>query len=73
MDELSELEQIGRVVRNSNEEVIIQCGKYWNIDIVDIRWFKGDKPTSKGIRLNRDEAIKVLNLLRRELNEKNEN
>ena len=73
MDELSELEQIGRVVRNSNEEVIIQCGKYWNIDIVDIRWFKGDKPTSKGIRLNRDEAIKVLNLLRRELDEKNEN
>jgi|TARA_R100001443_G_scaffold117428_2_gene142508 hypothetical protein len=73
VDELSELEQIGRVVRNSNEEVIIQCGKYWNIDIVDIRWFKGDKPTSKGIRLNRDEAIKVLNLLRRELDEKNEN
>lgn len=70
---MSELEQIGRVVRNSNEEVIIQCGKYWNIDIVDIRWFKGDKPTSKGIRLNRDEAIKVLNLLRRELDEKNEN
>jgi len=69
VDELSELEQIGRVVRNSNEEVIIQCGKYWNIDIVDIRWFKGDKPTSKGIRLNRDEAIKVLNLLRRELDE----
>tara|TARA_R110002049_G_scaffold295751_1_gene483265 strand:+ start:928 stop:1134 length:207 start_codon:yes stop_codon:yes gene_type:complete len=68
---LSELEQIGRVVRNSNEEVIIQCGKYWNIDIVDIRWFKGDKPTSKGIRLNRDEAIKVLNLLRRELDEEN--
>ncbi len=71
MDKLSELEQIGRVVRNSNEEVIIQCGKYWNIDIVDIRWFKGDKPTSKGIRLNRDEAIKVLNLLRRELDEEN--
>ncbi len=71
MDELSELEQIGRVVRNSNEEVVIQCGKYWNIDIVDIRWFKGDKPTSKGIRLNRDEAVKVLNLLRRELDEKN--
>tara|TARA_R110002020_G_scaffold94041_1_gene226689 strand:- start:264 stop:479 length:216 start_codon:yes stop_codon:yes gene_type:complete len=71
VDELSELEQIGRVVRNSNEEVIIQCGKYWNIDIVDIRWFKGDKPTSKGIRLNRDEAIKVLNLLRRELDEEN--
>tara|TARA_R100001198_G_C5144411_1_gene156770 strand:+ start:410 stop:616 length:207 start_codon:yes stop_codon:yes gene_type:complete len=68
---LSELEQIGRVVRNSNEEVVIQCGKYWNIDIVDIRWFKGDKPTSKGIRLNRDEAVKVLNLLRRELDEKN--
>ncbi len=68
---MSELEQIGRVVRNSNEEVVIQCGKYWNIDIVDIRWFKGDKPTSKGIRLNRDEAVKVLNLLRRELDEKN--
>lgn len=73
MDKLSELEQIGRIVRNSNEEVIIQCGKYWNIDIVDIRWFKGDKPTSKGIRLNRDEAIKVLNLLRRELDEENKN
>jgi len=73
VDKLSELEQIGRIVRNSNEEVIIQCGKYWNIDIIDIRWFKGDKPTSKGIRLNRDEAIKVLNLLRRELDEENKN
>ena len=71
MDELS-LERIGSVVRNSDEEIVIQTGTYWNVEVVDIRWFKKDKPTGKGIRMNIDEANKVLNLLRRKLNENKE-
>ena len=71
MDELS-LERIGSVVRNSDEEIVIQTGTYWNVEVVDIRWFKKDTPTGKGIRMNIDEANKVLNLLRRKLNENKE-
>ena len=38
-------------------------------ELIGIRWFKGDKISRKGIRLNREEAKYLLNLLRRELDE----
>ena len=66
MDELS-LAITGRIVRNSKDEVIVKTGKYWNTDVVDIRWHTEDKPTRKGIRLNREEAKLLLDILRREL------
>ena len=44
-------------------------GKYWNIEVVDIRWYNSDKPTNKGVRLNREEAKTLLDILRRELND----
>lgn len=59
---------MGRIVRNSTDEVIVKTGTYWNIEVVDIRWFKNNKPT-KGIRLNKDEAKLLLDILRRELDD----
>ena len=44
-------------------------GVWWNIEVFDIRWFKSDKPTAKGIRLNVKEAKLLSDILRRELNE----
>ena len=67
MDELSDLNIIGRVSRNSAEEVVVQSGTYWNIEVVDIRWNRAGKPTHKGIRLNKEEAKALLDILRGEL------
>jgi|TARA_B100000085_G_scaffold281412_1_gene307944 hypothetical protein len=64
---MSEMPIVGRVVRDSTTECLIKKGKYWNIEVVDIRWFKNDKPTNKGIRLNIEEANYLLEILRREL------
>ena len=60
---------IGRVVRSDVDEVIIRAGVYWNIPVIDIRWVKNDKPTVKGIRMNREEAKLLLEILKRELDE----
>ena len=72
MDELTdELEVIGTIVRDALMECKIKKGKYWNIEVLDIRWFKDNKPTNKGIRLNMEEAKLLLSILRREIDEKN--
>ena len=55
----------GRVPRNAEEEILIKTGKYWNIEIIDVRWFKNGKPTRKGIRFNKGELKHVSNILRR--------
>jgi len=64
---VSEMPIVGRIVRDSQQECLIKKGKYWNIEVIDVRWFKEDKPTNKGIRLNIDEAKLLLEVLRREL------
>ena len=70
MDELTdELEVIGTIVRDALMECKIKRGKYWNIEVLDIRWFKDNKPTNKGIRLNMEEAKLLLSILRREIDE----
>jgi len=70
VDELTDnLEVKGIIVRDANMECKIKRGKYWNIEVLDIRWFKNDKPTNKGIRLNMEEAKLLLDILRREINE----
>ena len=70
MDELTdEFNLIGRIVRDSNNEVLIKRGTYWNVDVLDIRWFNNDKPSRKGIRLNAEEAKILYDILRREFNE----
>ena len=47
-----ELQVIGTIIRDALMECKIKKGKYWNIEVLDIRWFKDNKPTIKGIRLN---------------------
>jgi len=64
-----DFEMIGSIPRNSTDVVKVRKGNYYNIDVIDIRWFKDDKISRKGIRLNRTEARMLLNLLRRELDD----
>ena len=51
--------------------MIVKKGKYWNVEVLDIRWYAKDRPSRKGIRLNMEEAKKLLEILRRELDDKN--
>lgn len=62
----SEFEKIGEVVRSENDELLVTKGNYYKIDVIDFRWYKGNKPTRKGIRVNREEAKELLEILRRE-------
>jgi len=50
---------IARVPRDTNNELIIKEGEYWNVKVVDMRWFNNGKPTKKGVRVNTEE-LKVL-------------
>ena len=67
-----ELQVIGTIVRDALMECKIKKGKYWNIEVLDIRWYRNNKPTNKGIRLNIEEAKLLEQILRRELDEKSE-
>ena len=62
-----ELQVIGTIIRDALMECKIKKGKYWNIEVLDIRWFKDNKPTNKGVRLNMEEAKLLLQILGREL------
>ena len=68
---MSEMPIVGRVIRDATQEVLVKRGVYWNIEVMDIRWFKNDKPTNKGIRLNMEEAKTLLNIVRSELDDGN--
>ena len=48
---------IARIQRDSNNEVSVKSGKYWKLDVVDLRWFNNGKPTKKGLRVNMEEAV----------------
>ena len=48
---------IARIQRDSNNAVIVKSGKYWKLDVVDLRWFNNGKPTKKGLRVNMEEAV----------------
>ena len=54
-----------RIPRTATQEIKIKTGTYWNIPIVDIRWYDGDKPTRKGIRINMTELKHLANILGR--------
>jgi len=68
---VSEMPIVGRVIRDSTQEILVKRGVYWNIEVMDIRWFRNGKPTNKGIRLNMEEAKTLLNILRSELDDGN--
>mgnify|MGYP003650222697 CR=1 FL=1 len=55
----------GRIPRSATDEVIVKTGRYWNVDIIDIRWYKDGKHTSKGIRVNKAELGHLYNILGR--------
>ena len=63
---------IARVPRNANTEMVIKTMRYWNIDVIDIRWHENGKPTRKGIRMNYGEAITASKALNKILRDKNE-
>ena len=54
----------GRVVRDETHQIKIHQGTYYGKEVVDIRWYKDDKPTRKGIRLNKLEFKTMLKLLK---------
>ena len=60
---MTEWKLIGRIPRDSKNEWMVKTGTYWNIDVVDIRLFAGDKPTKKGIRLNLQEIETLKKIL----------
>ena len=63
---------IVRVPRNGNDELIVRTGNYWNVDIVDIRWYANGTPTKKGVRMNMEEMKDVAKALNKII-ERNKN
>tara|TARA_R100000008_G_scaffold76535_2_gene56461 strand:+ start:6483 stop:6725 length:243 start_codon:yes stop_codon:yes gene_type:complete len=53
----------GRIPRTATKEVKVITGDYWNIKVVDIRWFENNRHTRKGIRINMDELEHLHNIL----------
>ena len=64
---------IVRVPRNGNEELTVRTGNYWNVDIVDIRWYANGTPTKKGVRMNMKEMEDVYKALDKIMRNKNDN
>tara|TARA_R100000734_G_C3242766_1_gene46882 strand:+ start:280 stop:492 length:213 start_codon:yes stop_codon:yes gene_type:complete len=52
-----------QIVRNEIDSLKVHSGTYYSIEVLDIRWYKDDKPTRKGVRLNKKEAKILLNIL----------
>jgi len=38
---------IARIPRNAADELVIRTANFWNIDIIDMRWYKNGEPTRK--------------------------
>tara|TARA_R100001015_G_C4602192_1_gene157138 strand:- start:645 stop:848 length:204 start_codon:yes stop_codon:yes gene_type:complete len=66
VDELT-LEKIGSIIRNEKIEYVVKKGRWTVYDVIDIRQHENDKPSIRGLRLNRDEAKLLLQILREEL------
>ena len=53
----------GRIPRTATKEIKVTTGDYWNINVVDIRWYENEKHTRKGIRINMSELEHLHNIL----------
>lgn len=62
---------IARIVRNASDEVIIRTFNYWNVDVVDMRWYSNGNPTKKGLRVNKDEVVILNKALKKILGDNN--
>jgi len=47
---------VARIPRSASTELLIITGNYWNVDVLDIRWYENGRPTRKGVRMNLVEA-----------------
>ena len=56
---------IARIPRSASQELLVRTAVYWNIEIVDLRWYENGNPTRKGIRINKDEAKILMAALRK--------
>ena len=56
---------IARIPRSASKELVVRTAIYWNINIVDIRWYENGKPTRKGVRVNQDEAKTLITALKK--------
>ena len=64
---------IARIPRNAADEVVVRKANFWNIDIIDIRWYKDGNPTRKGIRVNMKEAKVMLQAIKKAMSDENGN
>ncbi len=64
---------IARIARNAEDELVIRTATYWNIEVVDMRWYKRGNPTRKGLRVNMDEAATLMKAIKKAIGNKNEN
>ena len=56
---------VARIPRSATQELQIITGEYWNIPIIDIRWYSDGKPTKKGIRINHQELNILIQAMER--------
>jgi hypothetical protein len=63
MSREEQMKVVARFPRSATTELVIQEGEYWNIGVIDIRWFNEGKPTRKGVRINKDELGNLLKAL----------
>jgi hypothetical protein len=54
---------IARIPRSATQELVVRTGEYWNIEIVDMRWYNNGSVTRKGLRVNMEEAITLVRAL----------
>ena len=60
---------IARIARSATEEIVVRRANTWNIEIMDLRWYKNGNPTVKGIRCNMDEARVLLRAVEKAVND----
>lgn len=54
---------IARIPRSATQELVVRTGEYWNIEIVDMRWYNNGTVSRKGLRVNMEEAITLVRAL----------
>jgi hypothetical protein len=64
---------IARIPRNANDELVIRTFNYWNINVVDMRWYNNGNPTRKGLRVNFDEAKTLIKAIIKSIGDENGN
>ena len=50
---------VARIPRSATTELLVITGNYWNVDVLDIRWYENGRATRKGVRMNLVEANTV--------------